>query len=205
MALSLSNITTASNVAWDTGDLFDGFLILKLIPPDGRDNVVWEHTGFKAASRFILPIVAGVLSTAVEVPYNTDFTPPNSQYRDFWFDKTLTQIATGSGFFTITADPHSITVPTLTAPVVEPTLPVLDADAVTVVPSYGSLVPESVAGTKDGANTAFTVSRDSAGILLFLNGQLLFEGTGFSKSTTAITAIAPYIPESGDTYVAVLI
>lgn len=179
---------------------------MKLVPPDGKDFVVWEDSGEKTTTRFVFPIVDGVISTVPKLPYTNSFTPPNAQYRAFWIDKALNEIAAGAGFVTVSADPYTVTVPTLTAPSAEGTLPVLDTDS-TPTPATGlySIVKEDITGTKDGANTAFTVSSNSSAILVFLNGQLLTEGTGYSKSTTNITAIAPYIPESGDSYVAVLI
>lgn len=204
MAVSAAEIQSASNIAWVSGELFDGYLVMKLVPPDEKAFCVFEDSGERASSRYVVPIEAGVLDSDVKVPFNSAVTPTNSQYRAFWVDKALNLIANGAGFITVTADPHTITPETLTDPLVEGTLPALDFDAEGAAAQPG-IVKETLSGTKDGANTAFTVSKDTTITMVFLNGQLMLEGTGYSKSGTAITAIAPYIPQTGDSYEALLI
>lgn len=61
---------------------------------------------------------------------------------------------------------------------------------------------EDVAGTKDGVNTAFTISK-SGTVSLFLNGIRQTEGTDYTRSGTAITATGQ-IPGPGDSYKAVI-
>lgn len=192
-------------MAWSTGDLFDGYLVVKLVPPDGKTFQVWEDSGVTTTTRFVFPVVDGVVSDVPKLPYSDSFTPPNTQYRDFWVDKALNQVASGAAFFTVSASPYTITVPTLTASVVEPDLPVLDDASAAVTGSPGITPLETITGTKDGANTAFTISGNARVVMVFLNGQLLVEGTGYTRAGTGITAIAPYIPGSSDAYLAWLI
>lgn len=61
---------------------------------------------------------------------------------------------------------------------------------------------EEIAGTKDGVNTAFTITEAGAAVLLvFLNGVYLYPTVGYVRVGTDITALAGYIPHEGDSYV----
>jgi hypothetical protein len=65
----------------------------------------------------------------------------------------------------------------------------------------GTPIQESVAGTKDGVNTAFTISQtplNASRFRLYLNGSKLIAGTHFTRVGTAITAIL--IPDSDQDY-----
>ncbi len=62
---------------------------------------------------------------------------------------------------------------------------------------------EVPSGTKNGVNTAFTLAHTpnpALSLFLVLNGSTLAAGTGYTISGASITAIAPYIPNVGDTY-----
>jgi len=68
------------------------------------------------------------------------------------------------------------------------------------IPSYGNAPDDEVpAGTVDGTNAAFTVSRPFTKISVFLNGLKLKEGTGYDVAGLVVTFKAGYIPQSGDT------
>ncbi len=203
MGISSAIIQTASNVAWDTGDLFDGYLVLKLVPPDGKTYQVWEDSGVRTTTRFVFPVVDGVVSDVPRAPYTDSFTPPNAVYRAFWIDKALNLAASGSSLFTITSTPHTITPETLTASQAQTVSPALDYQPSDSIMS--GFTEETITGTKDGANTAFTISRNATIVMVFLNSGYMFEGTGFTRAGTAITAVAPYIPQTGDLYKAILI
>ncbi len=60
---------------------------------------------------------------------------------------------------------------------------------------------ENVGGTKDGVNTAFTISVAGTFVMLYLNGVRQVELTDYTRVGTAITAVAS-IPFTGDSYVA---
>lgn len=66
---------------------------------------------------------------------------------------------------------------------------------------------EVPSGTKDGVNTAFTLTAapdPAASLELIFNGYVLTPAVGFTLAGANITAIAPFLPNSGagDTYVA---
>lgn len=57
----------------------------------------------------------------------------------------------------------------------------------------------AVSGVQDGVNVTFTLASAPMNTLfLFLNGVLLAYGVGYTRATTTITFLAPYIPQSGD-------
>jgi len=68
--------------------------------------------------------------------------------------------------------------------------------------SVGSIISESLGGTKNGVNTGFTVSYvpTSTFFALYLNGQRLKSGVGYTRSGLNITALPGYIPSGSDTY-----
>lgn len=203
MSFSTATVESSAAIQWSSGDNFDGYLIFKLVPPDGREFLVWEDSGLRVPSRFIFPIEDGVISTIPELPYNASFTPPNSQYRAFWYDKSLTSVASGVGFVTVAADPYTVTVPTLTAPSAESTPPTLSENPSETI--LTGMTQETISGTKNGTNTAFTISRNANQVIVILNTDVLAEGVGYTRSGVDITAVAPYIPQSGDSYRAILV
>ena len=206
MSISSATVTTASNVAWSTGDLFDGYLVIKLVPPDGKTHVVWEDSGDKTTTRFVFPIVDGVISDVPKLPYTDSFTPPNAVYRAFWVDKALNLVASGTGLFSVSATPYTITPETLTAAQAQTVAPAIDYQPSDSIMS--GFTEETITGTKDGANTTFTISRNATIVMVYLGkGALvrLEEGVGYTRAGTTITAVAPYIPQTGDTYKAILI
>jgi len=66
------------------------------------------------------------------------------------------------------------------------------------------LIREDIAGTKNGSNTAFTITATGSAVAVYKNGILLKEGVGYTISGTNITALSGYIPESTHEYEAVI-
>lgn len=62
---------------------------------------------------------------------------------------------------------------------------------------------EIPSGTMNGVNATFTVAHSPSTFLLYYNGQLLKEGTGYTRNGTIITMQSGYIPVSGDQLFAV--
>jgi hypothetical protein len=71
----------------------------------------------------------------------------------------------------------------------------------TWIPSYNSDAPdvEVPAGTINGVNANFVVSRAFTVIAVYLNGLKLKNTVGYTISGTTITFLTGYIPEVGDT------
>lgn len=120
----------SGTVQWDDGENFNGFIICLLVPPtkSGSDwTAIYTGTDTdsprKVPTRFIIPIVDGEYNQSLGLFFNADLTPHNSQYAAYFYDSTGTQIAGPTAVFSVTADPTTPTVPTLTAPVLGSTIP----------------------------------------------------------------------------------
>ena len=55
---------------------------------------------------------------------------------------------------------------------------------------------EVPSGTRDGVNTAFTLTSTPSTCLVYYNGQLLSENVGYTRATNVLTMISPNIPAS---------
>ncbi len=78
----------------------------------------------------------------------------------------------------------------------------VQAGAISITNFADAEVPS---GTKNGVNTAFTLAlppNPAGSLLLVYNGYVLTPGVGYTLAGTNITAIAPFLPNSGagDTY-----
>lgn len=116
-----AKIVTAAEIQWSDGKPFDGYLWLGLrLPNNYNEPRLWAANVLQKLPQFTkIPIVEGVLDTDSAVFFNEDLDPPNTTYFAYWFDQHDRLIAPTSGTavgFSITADPHTITPPTLTVP-----------------------------------------------------------------------------------------
>jgi len=117
-AIQKAKIVTAADVEWSNGSKFDGFILLNVARPSGyneislnqrRPRVVLPHW-------IRIPVENGAVHGDTKVLFTAEIEPPNTRYISFWYDLNNARIAGPSALFTITADPHTITPPTLTAP-----------------------------------------------------------------------------------------
>jgi hypothetical protein len=150
----------------------------------------------------MVPIRQGVYDPATQVWRTDAILPLSVRYSSFYYDSTDRFIAVGPDLFTITADSYVLTPPTLT----DPTAAVVSVTPETVpsAPVTVTIGPtrEDVQGTKNGSNTAFTITRTGTLVMIMWNGMVLDEGVGYTKSGTAITMT--YAPESGDSLEALI-
>jgi len=209
-----STLSTAAPILWTGGESFEGSLLLVLTLPElgtgnyPRAKIVGASQGFdwvEAPLRRRMLIRAGLLEANSKAQRTDKVVPPGSKYLDFWVDPNNVLISTGVSLFSIVADTHVIAPPTLTNPTSETSLPDISAESgqvtnlLTVAP-----LREDISGTKNGVNTAFTISAVTSVLMVYLNGQLLDEGVGYTyDGVTSITAIAPKIPFVNDSYEAV--
>lgn len=70
-------------------------------------------------------------------------------------------------------------------------------------PSSSAATVEVPAGSIDGTNDTFTLSKTPESLSLYLNGVRLRAGVGYSLAGSSITMAAGYIPQTGDSLVAV--
>jgi hypothetical protein len=212
MPASKSQLTSAANITWVGGDLFNGLVLLIAAMPS-TGGAVWTRAALRDTRpklrvplRVVVPIREGVLDSNTRVWKTTSLVPPNIKYSAWFYDETNRLISIGATLFSITTDPYVMTIPTLTAPTaaVVSTNPedVVSTDITTI--RYNVPTRENVAGTKDGVNATFTIS--STGSLFFLvwNQLVLVETVHYTVSGTTITMLGANLPASDDTFQAVI-
>ncbi len=112
-----------TTISWTTGDTFNGFLLVSLVPATLSGTTYTEGDyGYVYPSEqlppfAIIPIQAGLLNSSLGLYFNEDISPPNTTYIARWYDTTKRLISGPSAAFSVTTDPIStLTIPTLTAP-----------------------------------------------------------------------------------------
>lgn len=207
-----ARITTASQILWSSGDVFDGWLLLGLTSGQASATVFLDNATFlQQLPRFIkVRITDGVIDPNTRVFWTADMQPPNTRYWPWWYDLTGTLIYPTIGdptSFTIAADPYTITVPSLVAPGAPSAPP-----STTTFPAGGGVVSyifvngEVPAGsitstTGSNGNGVFTLSDNpdpDASLVLYRNGVLQLAGIDFTLSGTTITYVSGRYPRVGD-------
>lgn len=113
---SISKINPATTFAWTDGTPFTGFLLFALIPPIIGDVVVSKFAlgGVTPECRIpqftIIPITAGRIGEDGALLYNSDISPPGTEYVAFIYDVSKRLIEGPSTPFTVST--ASFNVPT---------------------------------------------------------------------------------------------
>lgn len=127
----------SGQVLWADSKPFNGYFVVGLVlPSDGAAD--WPYLGrgpgtssiavkIRIPSWFTVPIENGVFNQTAGLFFNDDMVPHNSQYQGYYYDDTLKQIVGPTTTFTVTADPTTPPIPTLTAPLTGSTTPVPDS------------------------------------------------------------------------------
>jgi hypothetical protein len=121
-----AKLSSATQVLWDSGEPFDGFVAIYIALPGDHTLAALDNSYANLIPlRTVIPIVEGVYNQNCSLYFNADIEPPNTQYVAYWYDATKKRIApSGDGtLFTVTADPHVLTPPTLTVPPTATTVP----------------------------------------------------------------------------------
>jgi len=208
-AIQKAKIVTAADVEWSNGSKFDGFILLNVARPSGyneislnqrRPRVVLPHW-------IRIPVENGAVHGDTKVLFTAEIEPPNTRYISFWYDLNNARIAGPSALFTITADPHTITPPTLTAPTAPTTGDDPDSESSDSLVT-GSLFVDnetpvgtinSTTGT-DG-NGVFTLAYTpdpASSLVLYRNGVTQRAGTDFTLAGSTITYASGNHPLTGD-------
>lgn len=117
-------LTSPSTVVWSDGKKFDGYVWIGVtLPttPAGFDApYLWASQRRQdLPPKCKVPIVNGVIDSTTQLFYNANMNPPGTQYVAYYFSQDDVLIAPASGTatpFSVTASPHTLTVPTLTIP-----------------------------------------------------------------------------------------
>lgn len=188
-----SLVQTASTVQWSDGANFQGYVLFLLALPT-FDGSAYTKAYLKGDNqqqvripiRLKWPIVDGALNSDLRIWRNASIAPPNSKWYDVWYDETRNQVATGSGLITISADPYTLTVPTLTATVATATTPTPEDQAIPSTTLLTNIAPTVLAAS--GTGSSVTITSNPVVLLgVFFNGQKLRSGTDFNIVGTTIT------------------
>ncbi len=208
-----AQLTSVADITWSGGALFNGYvLLIAALPSTG--GATWTRVHLKdtrprlrVPTRVRVPIREGKYDSDTQVWRTDSLVPPNVLYSSFFYDSTDRLIAIGPALFSITTAQHTLTPPALTDPTAAVTSPdpedVPSSQVVTQI--YGAPTREDVQGTKDGVNTTFTISTATYAVVMVIwNMTVLDQGVHYTISGNTITMIAPYIPDSGDSFEAVI-
>ncbi len=112
---------------WSTGQAFNGAAIVGVVIPTtgGTTETVYPEINYgnvpenyplpKGFAR--IPIDDGKLHSNLGLFYNSDITPPNTQYVHYIIDSTNKLVAGPGALFTVSASPITLPTLTLTSPV----------------------------------------------------------------------------------------
>lgn len=117
-------LTSPSTVVWSNGKKFDGYAWIGTTLPTTPEGFTAPYLWASQRRQDLPPtckvlIVNGVIDSSTQLFYNANLNPPGTQYVAYYFsqDNVLIAPATGDAVpFTVTANPTTLTVPTLTAP-----------------------------------------------------------------------------------------
>ncbi len=212
MAAEKAQLTYGSTIAWNGGRAFDGYCLFLIALPS-LSGVSWTRISLKDTkprlripTRVRVPIVNGEYDKNTQIWQTTSIQPPNVKYVALFYDSNDMLIGSSGTLFTVTTSPYTLTPPTLTDPTATATVPTPEDVPVpgSDIIVQGAPTREDVAGTKNGVNTSFTISRAGTLALLVWNQLVLDEGVHYTKVGTAITMISPFIPDAGDTWEALI-
>lgn len=116
-----SVVASSVVVKWSDQTLFDGFLLIGVVPPtlsatDFISVAVGEQKGYIQLPRFyMISIVQGQCDPSVGVFWTSDLDPPGVTYVDWIYDRTGRKLTANASIqFTVTADTFSPPIATLT-------------------------------------------------------------------------------------------
>jgi hypothetical protein len=204
-------VVTTADVTWAGGQNFNGSVLFMLALPtfsgntEGRAYVRGTNLHrVRIPLRQKWPIVDGVLDTGLRLWRNDSIDPSNTRWCAFWYDTFGQLIEDGVSLINITTgDEYTITVPSLTDPTVPIACDTAESLSTVLSTSGGFPTRADLTGSKNGANTAFTVPGGTPSIVLvFWNGQTLDEGIGYTRVGNAISMTTA--PDSGDSLEALI-
>lgn len=200
----MAKVVTAADIAWSDGSAFQGALILVFAPPElgagnypgiyPRMNTTVQSFPKALPQRISIPIENGVLQDNF-IFKSSELSPPNVRVLPFWVDTNGATIASGITLLDIDVDEYTISVPALTVPTAESSLPTLTyAPTAQVLSTFtaGALSRGDLGGS--GVNR--TIPFDAAFEMIFKNRILLLNPEDYSRAGTAITLVNT--PSGGD-------
>ena len=125
MSQRYATVTLSTDMTWDDGTPFDGFLVFQVVMPaqaqlTGTNGNIISGSPTLAASQpsvfvplwHVLPVVGGRLASNARIWKNSAYNPRGTKYKLFAFDAYMTQLTvTGisAGLFSVTTDTYTLT------------------------------------------------------------------------------------------------
>lgn len=122
MAARVARANAPGGVNWSNGKPFNGFILIGVVPPtSGGSDWPSVSFGFLDSSQrlppfYVIKINNGVFDSSAAVFYNADLIPENVVYVAWYYDANKRMIAGPTTQFTVSSDPFTPPIPTLTAP-----------------------------------------------------------------------------------------
>lgn len=207
-----ATLTSTTTIKWSGGRNFDGYVLLLMsLPTSGgaawtQVALINQYQKLRIPTRIKVPIRDGVYATDTQIWRTDSIVPPNVQYTAFWYDSTDRLIASGGTLFTVAVSSYVLDPPALTDPTLSVSIPVPeDVPSTNITTTFFQLpTVEDVGGTKNGVNTAFTISKAGTTVVLIWNGLVLESGIQYTISGANITMLGTNLPNVGDTFVAMI-
>lgn len=185
MSQRYSTVTLSSDMEWDDGVKFTGYLVFQVVMPaqaqlTGTNGNIISGSPTLADSQpsvfvplwHVIPVVNGQLSSNARIWKNSAYNPRGTKYKLFAFDAYMTQLTvTGisAGLFAVTSDTYTLTLSPVSTVYTDGT-----ASSIQVgVQSY-SVYSGGISGTASvtrrtvtlAANTTISQTVEAAGNLL---------------------------------------
>lgn len=202
-----------TTIKWSSGDSFNGFCLIAFIPSVGytETDLGLIDPADKLPQFANVPISNGLLNSSLGLYYNADISPPGSTYTASFYDTTKRLISGPGSPFSVTTDPLSLTIPTLTVPVAGGTAPIPDTGG-DVTPGLPAVIlntfrPFTISGVQNSTtgsdgNDTFTLNLTPSFLILIKNIPMV-PGLAYTLTGATIVFNSPYKPLSTDTLYAI--
>lgn len=120
--------SVTGTVAWDDATPFNGYALVLCVLPTYTSSTASPSyaTAFmgddfpqvRVPLKTRIPIINGEFADDAKLWFTADLTPPNTRYCTWYYDASGRLVnASPTALFQVTADPTTLTVPTLAVPV----------------------------------------------------------------------------------------
>lgn len=204
--------SSGTQLLWSDGSYFDGFILIALNSGQTQPYCYLDNADYvqRLPQYTKIRVTAGIIDPTQRLYFTADIQPPNSRYWAWFYDLTGTLIYPTVGnpsAFTVTTDPHPLTIQTLTVPTAPSTPPsTIDPVVVTVTTAITFVDNETPGGSitstnGTNGNGVFTLAQTpspAASLQLFKNGVLQVPATDYNLSGSTITYVSGRYPVTGD-------
>jgi len=199
----------SGDIRWSDNSPFNGFGVIGLVLPTAG-GINWPELTIEPNAPkqrlplwSTIPIKAGIFNQALGLWFTNDISPPNTKYAIWYYDtsgKMVGMPTDASDFFTVTLNPTTPPVYTLTVPSVGTEIP--NPGELGITMSLVDTVDEIPGGVVNGVNASFVLSRPPVppnSLKLWVDGVLMTQTTHYTVSGINITFVSAFKPITGQT------